>query len=45
MYKLPYMQRNYAKRTATADLGGRVALLTGGRVKIGFQTGTILESS
>ena len=30
---------NYAKRTETADLSGRVALLTGGRVKIGFQTG------
>jgi NAD(P)-dependent dehydrogenase (short-subunit alcohol dehydrogenase family) len=30
---------NYAKRTETADLGGRVALLTGGRVKIGYQAG------
>ena len=30
---------NYAKRTATADLEGRVALLTGGRVKIGYQAG------
>ena len=30
---------NYAKRTETADLTGRVALLTGGRVKIGFQAG------
>ena len=30
---------NYAKRTETADLRGRVALLTGGRVKIGFQAG------
>ena len=29
---------NFAKRTETADLRGRVALLTGGRVKIGFQT-------
>jgi NAD(P)-dependent dehydrogenase (short-subunit alcohol dehydrogenase family) len=28
---------NYAKRTETADLRGRVALLTGGRVKIGYQ--------
>ncbi|KAJ1495726.1 hypothetical protein T484DRAFT_1651262 [Baffinella frigidus] len=35
----PCAQKNYAKRTATAPLGGRVALLTGGRVKIGFQTG------
>ena len=30
---------NYAKRTETADLAGRVALLTGGRVKIGYQAG------
>ena len=30
---------NYAKRTELADLGGRVALLTGGRVKIGYQAG------
>ncbi len=30
---------NYAKRTETADLSGRVALLTGGRVKIGYQAG------
>ncbi len=30
---------NYAKRTELADLTGRVALLTGGRVKIGFQAG------
>jgi len=30
---------NYAKRTELADLSGRVALLTGGRVKIGYQTG------
>src|ERR1700722_463648 len=28
---------NYAKRTQTADLGGRFALITGARVKIGFQ--------
>ncbi len=28
---------NYAKRTETADLTGRVALVTGGRVKIGYQ--------
>jgi NAD(P)-dependent dehydrogenase (short-subunit alcohol dehydrogenase family) len=28
---------NYAKRTERADLRGRVALLTGGRVKIGYQ--------
>ena len=30
---------NFAKRTQLADLTGRVALLTGGRVKIGYQTG------
>ena len=30
---------NERKRTETADLSGRVALLTGGRVKIGYQAG------
>jgi NAD(P)-dependent dehydrogenase (short-subunit alcohol dehydrogenase family) len=30
---------NYRKRTELADLHGRVALLTGGRVKIGYQAG------
>ncbi len=30
---------NWVKRTETADLRGRVALLTGGRVKIGYQAG------
>ena len=30
---------NFAKRTESADLHGRVALLTGGRVKIGYQAG------
>ena len=30
---------NFAKRTEMADLNGRVALLTGGRVKIGYQAG------
>ena len=30
---------NYRKRTEQADLSGRVALLTGGRVKIGYQAG------
>jgi NAD(P)-dependent dehydrogenase (short-subunit alcohol dehydrogenase family) len=30
---------NFAKRTDLADLRGRVALLTGGRVKIGYQAG------
>lgn len=32
-------QLNFFKRTETADLRGRVALLTGGRVKIGYQAG------
>ena len=35
----PCAQLNYAKRTESADLSGRVALLTGGRVKIGYQAG------
>ena len=30
---------NFAKRTELANLNGRVALLTGGRVKIGYQAG------
>ena len=30
---------NFAKRTETADLSGCVSLLTGGRVKIGYQAG------
>ena len=30
---------NFRKRTETADLRGTVALLTGGRVKIGYQAG------
>jgi NAD(P)-dependent dehydrogenase (short-subunit alcohol dehydrogenase family) len=36
---------NFAKRTELADLHGRVALLTGGRVKIGYQTGLKLLRS
>jgi len=36
---------NYTKRTELADLRGRVALLTGGRVKIGYQTGLKLLRS
>ncbi|HEX4868662.1 MAG TPA: SDR family oxidoreductase [Acidimicrobiales bacterium] len=35
----PCAELNFAKRTQTADLRGRVALLTGGRVKIGYQAG------
>ncbi|HEV8176084.1 MAG TPA: oxidoreductase, partial [Gemmatimonadales bacterium] len=30
---------NFTKRTELADLRGRVALLTGGRIKIGYQAG------
>ncbi len=30
---------NFAKRSELADLSGRVALITGGRVKIGYQAG------
>jgi NAD(P)-dependent dehydrogenase (short-subunit alcohol dehydrogenase family) len=36
---------NYRKRTEVADLRGRVALLTGGRVKIGYQAGLKLLRS
>jgi NAD(P)-dependent dehydrogenase (short-subunit alcohol dehydrogenase family) len=36
---------NYLKRTESADLRGRVALLTGGRVKIGYQAGLKLLRS
>ena len=36
---------NYHKRTESADLQGRVALLTGGRVKIGYQAGIKLLRS
>ena len=33
---------NYAKRSPTADLTGRVALVTGARVKIGYQAALML---
>ncbi len=36
---IPCGDFNFAKRTETADLTGKVALLTGGRVKIGYQAG------
>jgi len=36
---------NFRKRTELADLSGRVALLTGGRVKIGYQAGIRLLRS
>ncbi len=35
----PCAEFNLVKRTELADLRGRVALLTGGRVKIGYQAG------
>ncbi|MGI8510288.1 MAG: SDR family NAD(P)-dependent oxidoreductase [Gemmatimonadaceae bacterium] len=35
----PCAELNFGKRTESADLRGRVALLTGGRVKIGYQAG------
>jgi NAD(P)-dependent dehydrogenase (short-subunit alcohol dehydrogenase family) len=41
----PCAKFNFAKRTELADLRGRVALLTGGRVKIGYQAGIKLLRS
>ncbi len=41
----PCAELNFAKRTELADLTGRVALLTGGRVKIGYQAGLKLLRS
>jgi NAD(P)-dependent dehydrogenase (short-subunit alcohol dehydrogenase family) len=41
----PCAELNFAKRTERADLRGRVALLTGGRVKIGYQAGLKLLRS
>jgi NAD(P)-dependent dehydrogenase (short-subunit alcohol dehydrogenase family) len=35
----PCAELNYAKRSELADLRGRVALVTGARVKIGYQAG------
>ncbi len=35
----PCAEFNFFKRTELTDLSGRVALLTGGRVKIGYQAG------
>jgi NAD(P)-dependent dehydrogenase (short-subunit alcohol dehydrogenase family) len=35
----PCAELNFAKRTELADLRGRVALVTGARVKIGYQAG------
>jgi NAD(P)-dependent dehydrogenase (short-subunit alcohol dehydrogenase family) len=36
---------NYAKRTPTANLNGKVALITGGRLKIGFHASMMLLRS
>jgi NAD(P)-dependent dehydrogenase (short-subunit alcohol dehydrogenase family) len=41
----PCAALNFAKRGELADLRGRVALLTGGRVKIGYQAGIKLLRS
>jgi NAD(P)-dependent dehydrogenase (short-subunit alcohol dehydrogenase family) len=41
----PCAELNFRKRTELADLRGRVALLTGGRVKIGYQAGIKLLRS
>jgi NAD(P)-dependent dehydrogenase (short-subunit alcohol dehydrogenase family) len=41
----PCAELNFMKRTELADLKGRVALLTGGRVKIGYQAGLKLLRS
>jgi len=41
----PCAELNFFKRTELADLAGRVALLSGGRVKIGYQTGIKLLRS
>jgi NAD(P)-dependent dehydrogenase (short-subunit alcohol dehydrogenase family) len=38
----PCGEENLARRTATADLRGRVALVTGARVKIGYQAAILL---
>ena len=41
----PCAEMNLSKRTELADMRGRVALLTGGRVKIGYQAGLKLLRS
>lgn len=41
----PCAELNFRKRSELADLRGRVALLTGGRVKIGYQAGIKLLRS
>lgn len=42
---VPCGDRNWAKRNQTADLRGRTALITGARVKIGFQAAVMLLRS
>lgn len=39
---VPCAEFNYRKRSQTADLSGRVALITGARVKIGYQAAILL---
>ncbi len=41
----PCAELNYAKRSQTAALAGRVALVTGARVKIGYQAAILLLRS
>lgn len=38
----PCAELNYHKRSASADLRGRVAIVTGARVKIGYQTAILM---
>lgn len=38
----PCAELNYAKRFQTADLSGRVALITGARIKIGYQAALMM---
>src|SRR5690606_24318548 len=38
----PCAELNYAKREQTADMRGRVVLVTGARVKIGYQAAVLL---
>ncbi len=39
---IPCAELNYRKRTQAADLSGRVALITGARVKIGYQAAILM---
>ncbi len=42
---VPCGDKNFARRSPSADLTGRIALLSGGRLKIGFQAGVMLLRS